>query len=436
MPRLGRVSNGDLRFLRLPARAWGDLTGNHAPRRFRYVVGSTAFTQTWRVSLVVADSGVVGAVVVRRYGRPGYGQDGLEFIAAEPFSNRCEWSRLVATVPEGSRSYLDREDGDPLPPKTGQAVEAALNDLAPGAGLVLARLRQLIPGPTSLGNRASLLREQRDAVALGLEIAGMDSRELLEGANGDTADLDDGDVPFLRGWNQRRISEPAMIRHDSTSFDEWLPDHADRFDTATFQDPGDPARRVTVFYADKEALEQQTGTDLLYYCHHRPGFILVQYKRMRASESRGSSATYYPDDQLDTEINRYRGLPLAAQAATVEEWRLTDDAYFIKLVRDDLRKRRENRLVRGMYLPLGLVDLLLKESDEGRRPKGWSTESVTTYLSNEEFLQLAKQGYIGTRGAATEHLKRIIQGSFDDGRGVVLTVDETDPQRAIRLRHG
>lgn len=62
-------------------------------------------------------------------------------------------------------------------------------------------------------------------------------------------------------------------------------------------------------------------------------------------------------------------------------------------------------------------------------------DSLTTYLSNEEFLQLAKQGYIGTRGATTEHLKGMIQGSFDDGRGVVLAVVEADP-RGARLRHG
>jgi hypothetical protein len=430
------VSNGDLRFLRLPARTWDDLTGSYAPRPFKYVVGSTAFTKTWRLALVVVESSLVGAVIVRRYGRPGHEQDGLEFIAAESFRTLCEWSRLMAAVPDGTRSYLNREDGKALPPKTGQTVEETLDRLAPGSGLVLARIRQQLPGPTSPGHRASLVREQRDAVALGLELAGMDSRELLGSANGDTDGLDEGALPFLQAWNQRRTSEAAMIRHDFTSFDEWLPHHADRFDSATFQDPNDPARRVTVFYADKEALEKQTGTDLLYYRHHRPGFILVQYKRMRAWERRGSSATYYPDDQLRTEMNRYRGLPLAAEPATVEEWRLTDDAYFVKLVRDDLGKPRENKLVRGMYLPIGLVDLLLKESAEGRRPKGWSMESTATYLSNQEFLLLAKQGYIGTRGATTEHLMRIIQGSFDDGRGVVLTVDETDPQQAIRLRHG
>ena len=36
---------------------------------------------------------------------------------------------------------------------------------------------------------------------------------------------------------------------------------------------------MSIFYADKEQLERQTGTDLIYYRHHRAGFILVQYKR-------------------------------------------------------------------------------------------------------------------------------------------------------------
>ena len=84
------MSNADLRFLQLPDQVWDDLTWPHAPRPFRYVVKSTGFTQTWRTSLVLIDSGaVVGAVVVRRYRRLGHNQDELEFIAAEPFSNGC-----------------------------------------------------------------------------------------------------------------------------------------------------------------------------------------------------------------------------------------------------------------------------------------------------------------------------------------------------------
>ncbi len=242
-------------------------------------------------------------------------------------------------------------------------------------------------------------------------------------------------MPFLSGLGRRRVSEAATIRHDATAFDEWLPEQATHFDMATFRDPEDPARKVTVFYADKEALERQTGTDLVYYRHHRPGFILVQYKRMRLSQPR-SRPTYYPDDQLLIELGRLRALPHPEAATTAEDWRLTDDPFFIKLVRDDLAKPAENKLVRGMYLPLALVELLLQDAAAKLRPKGWSPESITTYLSNEEFLQLAKQGYVGTRGATTEHLQQVILESFHAGRGVIFTVDQTEPGQARRLRHG
>lgn len=136
---------------------------------------------------------------------------------------------------------------------------------------------------------------------------------------------------------------------------------------AAFQDADDPARRVTVIYADKEALERQTGTDLVYYRHHRPGFILVQYKRMR-KRTVGSRPSYYPDHQLDLELDRLRELPRSGRPKTVQEWRLTEDAFFLKLVAEDVRRPTENKLVRGMYLPMSLVDLLLSDAKAGLRP--------------------------------------------------------------------
>jgi len=357
----------------------------------------------------------------------------LDFLVAEAFSTPVPWSSLVAQVPDRYLPHLDREDGAAFPTRTSAELAAALSRLAPGADAILDRLREQLPGLVAHGMRTSTLREQRDAVALGLEIAGLNSHDLLGEPHRDPGS---GDVPFLSGWIRRRVGEAATIRHDATSFDQWLPQRSDHFDMATFRDPRDPARRVTVFYADKEALERQTGTDLLYYRHHRPGFILVQYKRMRADDGLGSTATYYPDQQLRTELARYRALPVAAAATAADDWRLSKDAFFVKLVRDDLRKPSENKLVQGMYLPIGLVDLLLSDAQAGLRPKGWSADSLMTYLSNQEFLLLAKQGYVGTRGATTTHIESLILEAFEAGRGIVLTVDETDPAHALRLRHG
>lgn len=416
----------------LPSDVWRDLAGDYTSDVIRFVVRQTRFTSAWRIALVVTGAQVVGAAVVRRNGRPGRRQDGLDFLAAEPFSKAVPWSGLSSGVPKPYRRHLERGDGEAFPPRTSKEITAALSRLAPGADVVLTRLREQIPSQPPPGVRVSVLREQRDAVALGLELAGLNSRDHLGEPQRDPGL---GEVPFLTGWIQRRVNEASTIRHDATAFDHWLPEHSNHFDMATFSDPRNPARRVTVFYADKEALERQTGTDLLYYHHHSPGFILVQYKRMR-SDGPNSRPVYYPDQQLRTELARYRALPVAAAATTARDWRLSEDAFFVKLVRDDLPKPSENKLVQGMYLPVGLVDLLLGDAQVERRSKGWSADSITTYLSNNEFLNLAKQGYIGTRGSTTEHLQDLILGAFQAGRGVVLTVDETDPEKATRLRHG
>jgi len=346
--------------------------------------------------------------------------------------HRVPWADLAVAIPAELRRHLDRTDGNPLPERTRIEVEAALTTRSPDAAELLARLRSEASPDQSPGDRGKVVREQRDAVALGLEIVGLDSRELLD----IQPDESDASVPFLRDWKRRRVSEAASIRHDATAFDDWLRRETGEFDVVTFEAPDDPARRVTIFYADKEDLERQTGTDLVYYRHDRPGFILVQYKRMRAGQTPGAKSAYYPDEQLRKELDRFRDLPNAEAATNSADWRLTEDAFFVKLVKDDLAKPAENRLVRGMYLPLSLVDLLLSDSDAGLLPRSWSQESLKTYLSNEEFLQMAKQGLIGTRGPTTEHLQETVRRSFAADRGVVVALDQTDRSQARRLRHG
>lgn len=425
-----RMTDRDLRVVRLPAQAWDALSReSQQGRPFRYVVDATRFTPTWRLALVTVGTDVAGAAAVRRKGHPGRGQDGLDFKHAEQFAAVVPWQRLSSGVPVRLREHLERKDGEAFPPKTAAALEAELIRTTPDAADALQRIRTALrPQPRSAVE--SRIREQRDAAALGLEIAGMDSRAHLGSY------VEEPGVPFLAGLRRRKVSEAAHLRHDSTVFDDWLPQYAGHFDIATFRDPDDSARQVTVIYADKEDIERQTGTDLIYYRHHHPGFILVQYKRMRADPTGRSKPAYYPDAQLSIELRRLRDLPAPGDPNGVEDWRLTDNVTFFKLVRDDLNRPDENRLAWGMYIPLGLAELLLQDAERGRCRRGWSQESITTYLSNREFLHLAKQGYIGSRGATTEHLEQTIRSSLEGGAGLVLAVDQTDPTRARRLPHG
>jgi len=306
------------------------------------------------------------------------------------------------------------------------AFEQALDRLRPGTSDALTELRNEITQRVFEAARANA-REQRDAIGLGLEIAGLDSQSLV------SFDLEDS-TAFL-AQARGKVSEAALIRHDADKLDDWLPMDSRDFDFATFQDPKDHARRVTVIYADKEALELATGTDLLYYCAHRPGFILVQYKRMFHRRS-STSATYYPDVQLDQEIQRFSQLPVAGSPTSAGDWGLSEDAFFVKLVDESVAKPMDRRLVTGYYLPLSLMQLMLADARAGSRPKGWSQGNLEAYLSNGEFLMLAKQGFVGTRGMTTAALEAIVQETLNLGRSLVAVIDETDPSQAIPLRHG
>lgn len=433
-PRASSGPTRTLRLLSLPATTWEDIKHwsreQHSRSAYRHVVGQTRFTGTWRVALVLVAGNVVGGVVVRRWGRPGRGQDGLEIAMAEVIQPGLPWDRLSHELPESRRPNLEREEGDAVPPATSADLEAALERLAPGTVASLNRLFAATKSVDRGTGVAALVREQRDAVALALEIGGFDSRELL-----DEEPSEEGSVPFLTGLARRRTTEASILRHEAAALDGWLTQESSHFDVCTFQDPASEARRMTIFYADKEQLEQQTGTDLIYYRHHRPGYILVQYKRMRAPAN-NREATYYPDDQLRKELTRVKALPVAGPARRPDEWRLTEDSFFVKLVAEDLARPVANKLVRGLYLPGSLVDLLLECGERDEVPRGWSAKNLTTYLSNEEFLQLAKQGYMGTRGATTDEVTRLIKSAFDKDKGVIVAVDQTDPKQVERPRHG
>ncbi len=80
--------------------------------------------------------------------------------------------------------------------------------------------------------------------------------------------------------------------------------------------------------------------------------------------------------------------------------------------------------------------LLLDDAERAERPHGWSGENIRAYLSNDEFLMLAKQGFIGTRGTTTEALKKVVTAAWKGSRGVVVAADHTDASTAERVDHG
>lgn len=77
-----------------------------------------------------------------------------------------------------------------------------------------------------------------------------------------------------------------------------------------------------------------------------------------------------------------------APAKSLDEFRLAPEPFYVKLVEPDMRRPEGNRLTPGMYFPLTLFELLMKE-DSSLGPRdgvalGW--DNARRYLSNGECL--------------------------------------------------
>ncbi len=400
------------------------------------------FKQTPRVTFVVANERIYAVGIGRRVSNSG---DVAMLVRVDSLSDLSN-PLLISEVSDhldarGRRLVLNSlRNGGLLGVVGGALLVDAIRELRPELADAISRLRTL--GTVDADRwriTRELVREQRDALALGLEASGLDSRELLDAS---MAQRSLG-TPYLTALadSKAQASESALIRHDLQVFGDWVNSiDGEIYDAVRFTDPIDPARRVTAIYADKEGLERVTGTDLIYYSAHSPGFVLVQYKRMARSEGSAPGAEwgYRPDKQLAAEIARMKALNISGTGSTFEDWRLNSGPFFVKLVQSDLRRPERNRLSPGMYFPLDLFELLVATPSvmgpRGRPRIGW--HNSRRYMSNTAFVHLLQQGWIGSSGEATAVIGRLVNSMLGVGHGVVVVRDETDQAHAKPLRRG
>lgn len=415
--------------------SWDDVQGraSYSDGRVRVTLPfkPARVTKTWRVGVLVF-GGVVCALALIR--SPRWASDFDRLVELKHFSALSPSPTLDELYEEmgehtGSKLLGALEWNGLVPPATARSLEQALERLAPGAQAVFSFLRAARPS-TDVVDGAAIrnLREQRDACAIALEVAGLDPREHL-----DNLELDDT-RPFLRSFTEASASEAAKIRHDAAVFEDWFPVPDDIVDVWRFQDAEDSTRRVTILYADKLPLEQVTGTDLIYYREETKAWVLVQYKRM-TEESAESGLGYRPDAQLDEELKRMALITVPDSGPdSLADARLSPEAFYIKLVEPDIRRPEGNKLAKGLYFPLSLFELV-RASPAVKGPRGgvrigW--RNAGRYLDNSEFITLLKGSWIGSRGQASEVIQAVISAALEHGRAAVLAIDECVPQATRR----
>ena len=296
------------------------------------------------------------------------------------------------------------------------------------AGMLIERER---PRRLSGDSRHSLrLSEQRDALGLALEIGSLDREEVLESLEVDKEAAAESVLDLI---DTLPVQERSLVEHDARIFPMVLDTDIGSagFSGARGQ------RHVRVYVADKGKLETKLGIDLLVYQTRYNNFLLLQYKGMEhAPYPEGWS--YAVDEMLEAQLDRMAKVSDKLRKDGLGKpdiWgmRLNGEPFYYKFCERMRPDALGRELVGGMTLSRShLIEFLsCKEATDGRRLRvGY--KNCLRYLTNTDFVSLARGGWIGSEPFATTILSALIAELRRDGRSQVFAVVDSK-ERDARL---
>ena len=391
-----------------------------------------------KVCILVHGDLIVGLCLARYLSRSGdvdY-MAGIDYL--RPLQPPERVKRFVRDMPDEIREIVKEAllAGRPLNALESHEVETTLRSDVLNAFTLDFLVDRLHLTANVNSHAARIQAEQRDALALVLEVAGISSKETLRATDELAAEGLLNDDPYVFGLDGKRSGEVLVIEHDANALDGWknVTPAGARLGVVTFADPKSKRAKITVQYADGGDLELATGTDLIYSRSVQPGFTMVQYKQMRIE---GAVDVYRPNNQqLRIEIERMRSISPTSEKwlESAYDYRLSAEAFYIKLVASDVRRSTNNKLADGMYFPLGMFELMMHDPNF-RGPRGGqaiTTRNAPKHVGNDLFVELLKGGWIGSVGEGTESIKRVVEERLSQGRSLMVTMHHAEPKALSR----
>lgn len=361
-----------------------------------------------------------------------------------------EWLKALPARFESPLRYAIDVTGRPIPPGTWTAAREALVHLRPEVDEHLTRIELLLVPSLHLSQRTQeVLAQQKDAVGVSLDAAGLDRRVIAHWRP------ERRDIPWLAGITPGMIHEDTMVTHDASRVPGWWPVDEPYVDVVTFTDRS--SNHLSVMNVNRRPVEEIAGVDLLYYRHEPESFTLVQYKRLMPrrntrERSDASGLTFRPssDEGFEDERARMRAVeafadPTLRKAASLGQdrlpiydpilnYRLHPRACWIKLCEPWGFRPDGSELIKGMYLPLDLYEEL-SNSPATLGPRGgrvFSYERVPRWINNTLFIDLLSGGWIGSRTMQTAWLSDTVQGALSAGHSVVVAREARKTRRRWR----
>lgn len=219
-------------------------------------------------------------------------------------------------------------------------------------------------------------------------------------------------------------SEPSLIDNDLRIF-PGMDARPQREDIVRFTDG---KHTLDVMNVNATGVETATGVDLIYYSHDYDCFVLVQYKRMKAD---GRLRIAGIDARLPDQLKRMVAFDVFGKASADGTdpigYRLGPGSTFTKFAYPVVAPLREADLTRGLYIP---SELLKRLHDDGqlKGPRGGDAvthDNLGRWLSNDQFAELVKKGWVGSSGISVQDVRDFVAASLQDGRVAVIAAHST-----------
>ncbi|WP_153134159.1 hypothetical protein [Paraburkholderia agricolaris] len=268
-------------------------------------------------------------------------------------------------------------------------------------------------------NRMSRLTEQRDAVGLCLDIAGLDRRAILRSGNASRAD---SALSVLDLLDAQPVSERSLIERDARVFEAAL-----AIGSVTGEFVGAAGRSVRTYVTDATPIETATGVDLLIFQEQYNSFLMLQYKGMQKDDVVRGWSYRVDGSNLDHQISTMKRIrsasPPPAGLTALRDLRLNDEPFYFKFCERTRPDASDDSLIAGITMSAPHIEhfLSLPEATQQGRGRRIGYENCPRYFNNSEFVTLARSGWIGC-GAATTSLMAEILSVRERGRSAILAV--------------
>jgi len=205
---------------------------------------------------------------------------------------------------------------------------------------------------------------------------------------------------------------------------------------------------ITIVNANRNHIEDSTGADLVYYNHAYHSHVMVQYKMMdinisektekeTASSPKMSKRKTYkkefyyrpdmgPEGKFTKQIERMKHVQSLASKnednADTLGYRLNNNCFFFKLCESFEFEPMSSELAPGLYLPLDYMEQLLQSpsTDGPLGGKRITYANAARHFSNSLFIDLMKEGLIGSSPGASNTIYEEIHNSLSEGRSLTL----------------